>query len=44
MSNGIAYSFGQRALNQAENAYDFYYEIEILKELPFKGQTGDVIP
>ena len=38
------YSFGQRALNQAENAYDFYYEIEILKDLPFKGQTADVIP
>ncbi|MFN8438024.1 MAG: glycohydrolase toxin TNT-related protein [Cytophagales bacterium] len=44
MPNGTTYSFGQRALNQAENAYDFYYEIEILNDLPFKGQTGDIIP
>ena len=34
----------ERALNQAETGYDFYYEIEILKDLPFKGQTADVIP
>ncbi len=44
MPNGNSYSFGQRALNQAENAYDFYYEIEILNDLPFKGQTGEIIP
>lgn len=44
MLNGKSYSFGQRALNQAENAYDFYNEIEVLKDLPFKGQTADIIP
>jgi len=40
----IIYSFGQRALNQPENAYDFYFEIEVLKDLPFAGQTADIIP
>lgn len=44
MMQSGSYSFGQRALNQAENEYDFYYEIEVLKDLPFKGQTADVIP
>jgi hypothetical protein len=44
MPNGNSYTFGQRALNQAENAYDFHYEIEILNDLPFKGQTGEIIP
>lgn len=38
------YSFGQRALNKPENDYDFYYEIEVMKELPFKAQNADVIP
>jgi hypothetical protein len=42
--NGNNYSFAQRALNQAENTYDFYYEIEILNDLPFKGQTSEIIP
>ncbi|RBQ04048.1 glycohydrolase toxin TNT-related protein [Pedobacter miscanthi] len=43
--NGYVYTFGQRALNQAENAYDFYYEIEVLNNsLTFGGQTADVIP
>jgi hypothetical protein len=43
--NGYVYTFSQRALNQPENAYDFYYEIEVLNNsLPFKGQTADVIP
>jgi hypothetical protein len=41
---GGAFNFGERALNQLENSYDFYYEIEILQDLPFKGQTADVIP
>jgi hypothetical protein len=26
------------------NQYDFEYEIEILKDIPFPGQTADVIP
>lgn len=42
--NGQSYTFTQRALNQPENTYDFYYEIEVLKDLPFKGQTADIIP
>lgn len=43
--NGYVYTFGQRALNQAESAYDFYYEIEVLNNsLTFGGQTADVIP
>lgn len=43
--NGYTYTFSQRALNQPENAYDFYYEIEVLNNLlPFKSQTADVIP
>ena len=42
--NGSPYNFGQRALNQAENLYDFYYEIEILQDLPFKAENADVIP
>lgn len=43
--NGYVYTFGQRALNQPENAYDFYYEIEVLNNLlSFRSQTADVIP
>lgn len=43
--NGYVYTFSQRALNQPENAYDFYYEIDVLNNvLPFKSQTADVIP
>jgi hypothetical protein len=43
--NGSVYTFGQRALNQPENTYDFYYEIEVLNNsLNFKGQTADIIP
>ncbi|WP_415327026.1 hypothetical protein [Chryseobacterium sp. MMS23-Vi53] len=43
--NGYVYTFGQRALNQPENSYDFYYEIEVLNNLlTFKGQTADIIP
>ena len=41
---GYIYKFPERALNQAENAYDFYFEIEVLQNLPFKGQTADIIP
>ncbi len=42
--NGSTYSYAQRALkvNEAENA--FYYEIEILKDLTFDGETAEVIP
>lgn len=43
--NGYVYTFSQRALNQPENMYDFYYEIDVLNNsLPFKSQTADVIP
>lgn len=43
--NGYVYTFAQRALNKPENAYDFYYEIEVLNNLlPFKGQSADIIP
>lgn len=43
--NGYVYTFSQRALNQPENAYDFYYEIEVLNNLLyFKSQVADVIP
>lgn len=43
--NGYVYTFSQRALNQAENTYDFYYEIDVLNNLlSFKSQTADVIP
>jgi len=43
--NGYTYTFSQRALNQPENAYDFYYEIDVVNNvLPFKSQTADVIP
>ncbi|MFP3590477.1 hypothetical protein [Chryseobacterium sp. SIMBA_038] len=43
--NGYVYTFSQRALNQEENKYDFYYEIDVLNNLlPFKSQTADIIP
>lgn len=43
--NGYVYTFSQRALNQEENKYDFYYEIDVLNNLlSFKSQTADVIP
>ncbi|SHL11655.1 glycohydrolase toxin TNT-related protein [Chryseobacterium polytrichastri] len=43
--NGYVYTFSQRALNQAEDKYDFYYEIDVLNNLlSFKSQTADVIP
>ncbi|BDD12047.1 hypothetical protein FUAX_44790 (plasmid) [Fulvitalea axinellae] len=44
VKNGQAYSFGQRALNKPEAGYDFYFVIEVLKDLPFKGQSATVIP
>ena len=42
--NGTAYEYTQRALRVAENQNSLYYEIEILKDLPIKGQRADVIP
>ncbi|REC42900.1 glycohydrolase toxin TNT-related protein [Chryseobacterium pennipullorum] len=43
--NGYVYTFTQRALNQEENKYDFYYEIDVVNNaLPFKSQTADIIP
>ncbi|WP_417940285.1 fibronectin type III domain-containing protein [Flavobacterium sp. RS13.1] len=44
IENGNKYTFVQRALNQTENQYDVYYEIEILKDLPFTGETTTIIP
>ena len=40
----IPFSYSQRALKFAENENALYYEIEILKDLPIKGQSADVIP
>jgi hypothetical protein len=42
--NGNPYSYTQRALRVTENSNPLYYEIEILKDLPIKGQQADVIP
>ncbi|GAA5089099.1 hypothetical protein GCM10023210_13490 [Chryseobacterium ginsengisoli] len=43
--DGYTYTFSQRALNNPETSYDFYYEIDVLNNLlPFKGQIADVIP
>lgn len=43
--NGYTYTFTQRALNQPEEKYDFYYEIDVLNNaLSFKSQTADIIP
>lgn len=38
------YSYAQRALKFAEKENALYYEIEVLKDLPIKGQSADVIP
>lgn len=42
--NNKPYSLGERALNKIESKYNFYYEIEVVKELPFSGEAADVIP
>ncbi|UKB86142.1 TNT domain-containing protein [Chryseobacterium sp. MEBOG06] len=43
--NGYVYTFTQRALNQTEDKYDFYYEIDVLNNaMQFKTQTADIIP
>src|SRR5690606_30160688 len=42
--NGSIFSYPQRALRVDENVNALYYEIEVLKELPFKGELADVIP
>lgn len=42
--NGSPYNYAQRALRVSENQNSLYYEIEILKDLPIKGQSADVIP
>jgi hypothetical protein len=34
IENSAPYNFGQRALNGQESSYDFFYEIEILQDLP----------
>ncbi|PTT29607.1 hypothetical protein DBR28_16400, partial [Chryseobacterium sp. HMWF028] len=42
--NGVPYTFAQRALNLLESEYDVKYTIEILKNLPFDGETSTIIP
>ncbi|WP_158612037.1 glycohydrolase toxin TNT-related protein [Paenimyroides tangerinum] len=44
IENGTPFSFSQRALVKLRNEYDVYYEIEVLKDLPFTAQNADVIP
>ena len=42
--NNKPFKFDQRALNKPEDAYDFYYVIEIIKDLPFNSLDATVIP
>lgn len=42
--DGKTFEFDQRALDRPAEAYDFYYEIEILQDLPFTSQYATVIP
>jgi len=44
VENGTPFTFGERALREAEDTYGFYYQIEVLKDLPFTAQNADVIP
>jgi hypothetical protein len=41
---GGPYNFEARALKGVESDYHFYYEIEVLEDLPFGGEMADVIP
>ncbi|WP_299123061.1 TNT domain-containing protein [uncultured Tenacibaculum sp.] len=38
------YSFPERALRGEESSYKLYYEIEVLKDLPIKGEESTIIP
>jgi hypothetical protein len=40
----MPYPYGERALLVPKNQNALYYEIEILKDLPIKGELADVIP
>ena len=40
----FSYSYAKRALEGEENKYDLFYEIEVLKDLPFTTVDADVIP
>lgn len=44
VENGKTFSYEARALEGTENSYDLYYEVEILKDLPFKGEQARIIP
>lgn len=44
VKNGKSFSYEKRALENLENENALYYEIEILKDLPIKGQKADIIP
>ncbi len=37
-------TYASRALQGQEDSYDLYYEIKVLKQLPFKGEEATVIP
>ncbi|MCC6702169.1 MAG: glycohydrolase toxin TNT-related protein [Fluviicola sp.] len=42
--NNVSYTFTQRALNQPQENYDFYYHITVVKDCPFTSQNATVIP
>jgi len=42
--NGKPYTFEARALENQESYYGLFYEIEVLKDLPFTTMDADVIP
>lgn len=42
--NNVSYTFTQRALNQPQENYDFYYHITVVKDCPFTAQNATVIP
>jgi len=44
IENGNPFTFNQRSLDGSLGDYDFYYEIEVLRELPFGGEKSKVIP
>ena len=44
IESGKTFDFASRALEGSEDSYDLFYEIEVLKDLPFKGEQAKVIP
>lgn len=41
---GTPFSFSSRSLLGVEEDYALYYQIEVLQDLPIKGEVADVIP